>query len=148
MTFGHIGRIIRISHLTINLFLSYHKRFGRIRSQNVFLNCSRAAVYFTHPEFGVREHINIPKFHSLQHYITSIRYFGTTNNFNTEMFERLHIDFAKKGWRASNHRDEFPQMTVWVSRQENMKSFDHCLLGTTEAARCVMIFSTIASCTD
>ncbi|KIY62218.1 hypothetical protein CYLTODRAFT_183523 [Cylindrobasidium torrendii FP15055 ss-10] len=80
--------------------------------------------YFTHSEYGVREHINIPKFHSLQHYVTSIRYFGTTNNFNTEMFERLHIDFAKKGWRASNHRDEFPQMTVWISRQENVKSFE------------------------
>jgi hypothetical protein len=71
----------------------------------------------THPT------LNIPKFHSLHHYITSIRFFGATDNYNTEMFERLHIDFAKKGWRASNKRDEFPQMTKWLSRQENVESF-------------------------
>ncbi|KIY60654.1 hypothetical protein CYLTODRAFT_460570 [Cylindrobasidium torrendii FP15055 ss-10] len=70
-----------------------------------------------------RGHFNIPKFHSLVHYVDMIKYFGTTDNFNTEMFERLHIEFAKKGWRASNHRDEFPQMTVWVTRQESVKSF-------------------------
>ncbi|KAF8988516.1 hypothetical protein BDZ89DRAFT_974912 [Hymenopellis radicata] len=52
---------------------------------------------------------------------------GTTNNFNTEMFERLHIDFAKKGWRASNKRDEFPQMTEWILRQENVVSFERYL---------------------
>lgn len=40
------------------------------------------------------------------------------------MFERLHIDFAKDGWRASNQRDEFPQMTQWLSRQEKIASFD------------------------
>jgi hypothetical protein len=72
----------------------------------------------------VREHMNIPKLHSLLHYVQSIRFFGTTDNYNTEMFERFHIDFAKKGWRASNKRDEFPQMTRWLSRQENVQSFD------------------------
>ncbi|KAJ3816175.1 hypothetical protein F5880DRAFT_1494547, partial [Lentinula raphanica] len=45
-------------------------------------------------------------------------------NYNTEMFERLHIDFAKKGWRASNKREEFPQMTKWLARQENVQTFN------------------------
>jgi len=72
----------------------------------------------------VREDFNIPKFHSLLHYIESIENFGTTDNYNTEMFERLHIDFAKHGWRASNQRDEFPQMIRWLSRQENIMSFE------------------------
>ncbi|KAJ6473474.1 hypothetical protein DFH09DRAFT_953608 [Mycena vulgaris] len=71
----------------------------------------------------VREHFNIPKFHSLLHYVDSIQYFGTTDNYNTEMFERLHIDFAKNGWRASNRRDEFPQMITWLGRQEKISSF-------------------------
>ena len=65
----------------------------------------------------VRQDFNIPKFLSLLHYIESIENFGTTNNYNSEMFERLHIDFAKQGWRASNQRDEFPQMIRWLSRQ-------------------------------
>ena len=73
---------------------------------------------------GAREDFNIPKFHSLLHYIDSIRWLGTTDNYNTEMFERLHIDFAKEGWRASNKRDHFPQMVKWLSRQEKVASFD------------------------
>ncbi|KAJ3512046.1 hypothetical protein NMY22_g15452 [Coprinellus aureogranulatus] len=64
--------------------------------------------------------LNIPKLHSLIHYVESIQFFGTTDNYNTEMFERLHIDFAKEGWRATNQRDEFPQMIRWLSRQEKM----------------------------
>ena len=39
------------------------------------------------------------------------------------MFERLHIDFAKQGWQASNKRDEFPQMISWLSCQEKFNSF-------------------------
>lgn len=69
---------------------------------------------------GCRDHLNLPKLHSLQHYVESIELFGTTDNYNTEMFERLHIDFAKYGWRATNQRDEFPQMIRWLSRQEKM----------------------------
>ncbi|KAI1785454.1 hypothetical protein LXA43DRAFT_976229 [Ganoderma leucocontextum] len=73
---------------------------------------------------GIREDLNIPKFHSLLHYLDSIKMLGTTDNYNTEMFERLHIDFAKAGWRASNQRNEFPQMINWLSRQEKMWQFE------------------------
>ncbi|KAJ3730737.1 hypothetical protein C8R42DRAFT_693257 [Lentinula raphanica] len=70
--------------------------------------------YFIDKE--AREHFNIPKFHSLLHYIDSIQWIGATDNSNTGAFERLHIDFAKEGWRASNKRDHFPQMIAfsWV----------------------------------
>ncbi|KDQ48937.1 hypothetical protein JAAARDRAFT_107818, partial [Jaapia argillacea MUCL 33604] len=67
---------------------------------------------------------NIPKFHSLLHYITAIRNFGTTNNYNTEMFECLHINLAKDAWRSTNHKDERPQMVKWVTHQEKVSSFD------------------------
>ncbi|KAE9390508.1 hypothetical protein BT96DRAFT_959768 [Gymnopus androsaceus JB14] len=73
-------------------------------------------AYFKEKE--VRDHFNIPKFHSLLHYIPSIKLKGTTDNGNTEAFEHLHITFAKDGWRASNKRDAFPQMITWLSRQE------------------------------
>jgi hypothetical protein len=75
-------------------------------------------------KLGVREDFNIPKFHSLLHYITSIKLFGTTDNYNTELFERLHIDFAKEGWRASNRKGEFPQMINWLSRHEKIAAFE------------------------
>lgn len=73
---------------------------------------------------GVRRDFNIPKFHSLLHYIPSIESQGTTDNVNTEMFEHLHITFAKDGWRASNKRNAFPQMINWLSRQEKVASYD------------------------
>ncbi|KAH9075024.1 hypothetical protein EDB83DRAFT_2515877 [Lactarius deliciosus] len=67
-------------------------------------------------DLGVREHFNIPKFHSLMHYSTSIALFGTTDNYNTEQTERLHIDFTKDAYRATNHKGEYPQMTTWLER--------------------------------
>jgi hypothetical protein len=73
---------------------------------------------------GVRSDFNIPKFHSLLHYVNAIKLFCTTDNYNTELFKRLHIDFSKSGWRASNHRDEFPQMIRWLSRREKIASFE------------------------
>ncbi|KAJ3486723.1 hypothetical protein NLJ89_g11786 [Agrocybe chaxingu] len=78
-------------------------------------------------DLGIRKDLNIPKFHSLLHYVKSIKMFGTTDNYNTEAFERFHIDFAKEGWRSSNKRDEFPQMITWLSRQEKVSLFDNYL---------------------
>ncbi|KAG1844153.1 hypothetical protein F4604DRAFT_1884476 [Suillus subluteus] len=74
-------------------------------------------------DLGIRNHFNIPKFHSMLHYEECIRNFGTTDNYNTEMFERFHIDYAKEAWRASNFRNELPQMTQWLSRQEKIVMF-------------------------
>ncbi|KIY61072.1 hypothetical protein CYLTODRAFT_363355 [Cylindrobasidium torrendii FP15055 ss-10] len=78
-------------------------------------------------QVGVRTDFDLPKLHSLEHYAEMITFFGTTNNYNTEMFERMHIDFSKKGWRASNKRDEFTQMTTWVTRRENVHHFERYL---------------------
>ncbi|KAI9450477.1 hypothetical protein BJY52DRAFT_1125915 [Lactarius psammicola] len=69
-------------------------------------------------DIGAREHFNIPKFHSLLHYSRSITLFGTADNYNTEQAKRLHIDFTKNAYRATNHKDEYPQMTTWLERQE------------------------------
>ncbi|KAJ7841895.1 hypothetical protein B0H14DRAFT_3693209 [Mycena olivaceomarginata] len=63
-------------------------------------------------------HFNIPKFHSLQHYVDGIRRLGSADGYNTESPERLHIDFAKKAYRASNRRDYTEQMALWLQRQE------------------------------
>ena len=72
---------------------------------------------------GIRDHFNIPKFHSLLHYVECIKLYGTTDNYNTEAFERLHIDLAKEGWRASNTRNVLLQMTKWLERQEKIEMF-------------------------
>ena len=71
-------------------------------------------------ELGIREDFNLPKLHSLVHYVESIKLFGTTDNYNTEYTERLHIDLAKDAYRATNHRNEYAQMTIWLERKEKI----------------------------
>ncbi|KAI0048603.1 hypothetical protein FA95DRAFT_1490591 [Auriscalpium vulgare] len=71
-------------------------------------------------DLGIREHFDIPKLHGLLHYVDSIKLFGTTDNYNTEATERLHIDYAKDAYRSTNHKDAFPQMTKWLVRRERI----------------------------
>ena len=49
-------------------------------------------------ELEIRKHFNISKIHNIKHYIDSIRSRGTTDGFNSEASERLHIDLAKLGY--------------------------------------------------
>ncbi|KAG2340375.1 hypothetical protein BDR05DRAFT_890009 [Suillus weaverae] len=71
-------------------------------------------------DLGIRNNFNLPKLHSGCHYSTMIRTFGTTDNHNMEYTERLHIDLAKDAYRATNHKDEFAQMTKWLERKEKI----------------------------
>nr|GAT45202.1 predicted protein [Mycena chlorophos] len=71
-------------------------------------------------QLGIREDFNLPKLHSWRHYPFAISWIGTTDNYNTEYTERLHIDLAKEAFRSTNFKDEFSQMTVWLERREKM----------------------------
>ncbi|KAG1738098.1 uncharacterized protein EDB91DRAFT_1082859 [Suillus paluster] len=71
-------------------------------------------------DLGIRSSFNLPKLHSFRHYLTMIRMFGTMDNYNTEYTEHLHIDLAKDAYRATNHKDEYMQMTLWLERREKM----------------------------
>ena len=72
-------------------------------------------------DLGTREAFNFPKLHSMLHYTSSIVLFGTTDNYNTEQTERLHIDFTKDAYRSTNRKNEFMQMTTWVERRERVQ---------------------------
>ncbi|KZV98523.1 hypothetical protein EXIGLDRAFT_832092 [Exidia glandulosa HHB12029] len=79
---------------------------------------------------GAAESLDLPKLHSLVHYTASIRLFGVTGGYNTEQTEReqterLHIDLAKRGYEASNHREQdiLPFMCSWLERREKMFRF-------------------------
>ncbi|KAJ3859650.1 hypothetical protein EV359DRAFT_50531 [Lentinula novae-zelandiae] len=78
-------------------------------------------------DLNVRQHFNIPKVHFMCHYVRAIKLFGTCDNYNTETTERLHIDFAKDAYRASNRKDEYTQMTKWLERQEKIHYHSHYL---------------------
>lgn len=67
---------------------------------------------------NIREHFNIPKLHSMQHYLAAIQRKGALDGFNTELSERLHIDYAKRAYRSGNRRDYIANMTTWLRRQD------------------------------
>ncbi|EPS94098.1 hypothetical protein FOMPIDRAFT_1134931 [Fomitopsis schrenkii] len=125
-----VGRIPHDLMLTFRALLDfiYISQYPTHDDQTLKYLEDALEVYHKHKHIlktlGIRDHLNIPKFHSLVHYADSIRSLGTTDNYNTEMFERLHIDCAKKAWRASNHRNERPQMTKWLERREKIAMFE------------------------
>lgn len=94
------------------------------------------ATFHTHKSIflksNIRSHFNIPKLHAISHYTDAIRQFGSPDGYNTESPERLHIDMAKRGYRASNRKEYFSQMAKWLTRQEavDMCQIRHfCLKG-------------------
>ena len=74
-------------------------------------------------DLGIHDSFNIPKLHACFHYAHSIRLFGSTDNYNTQHTERLHIDLVKTAYHATNTRDELPQMTTWLEQQEQVYQF-------------------------
>ncbi|KZP07594.1 hypothetical protein FIBSPDRAFT_901912 [Athelia psychrophila] len=59
----------------------------------------------------------------MSHYIASIMARGSADGFSTESPERLHIDFAKSAYRATNKKNYIKQMTKWLTRQESCYRF-------------------------
>ena len=70
---------------------------------------------------GIREHFNIPKIHQMMHYVEAICSHSTADGYNTEVSERLHIDYAKEGYHTSNKKDYVKQMTIWLGWQEAVR---------------------------
>ena len=69
-------------------------------------------------ELGIRDHFNVPKIHSLVHYISSIRALSSADGYNMEYAECQHIDYAKDAYRASKKCDYIEQMALWLQHQE------------------------------
>jgi hypothetical protein len=79
-------------------------------------------------DLGIRAHFNIPKLHFANHYRLFIELFGTTDNYNTEYTEQLHINLAKDAYRSTNYKDEYPQMTLWLECCEKVLRHDKYIL--------------------
>ncbi|KAF8505172.1 hypothetical protein JB92DRAFT_3084154 [Gautieria morchelliformis] len=57
---------------------------------------------------------------TLQRLQDALERFHNDKQFNTELPERLHIDFAKMAYCASSRHDYTIQMTQWITRQEKV----------------------------
>ncbi|KAG1884825.1 uncharacterized protein F5891DRAFT_936922, partial [Suillus fuscotomentosus] len=93
-------------------------------SETLFLLDKAHALFHDNKEISIdlriRTNFNLPKLHSGCHYLTMIRTFGMTDNYNTEYTKQLHIDLAKYAYHATNHKDEFIQMTKWLEQKEKI----------------------------
>ena len=65
-------------------------------------------------DLGIYNDFYILKLHFLDHYIMYIELYGMVDNCNTEYTECLHIDLTKDTWDATNGKDMFPQMIIWL----------------------------------
>jgi hypothetical protein len=74
-------------------------------------------------ELDVCTQFNLLKLHSLSHYVSSIELYGATDNYNTEQSEWLHIDLAKDAYHATNHKEEYSQMTKWLECHEKLQQY-------------------------
>ncbi|KAK7689551.1 hypothetical protein QCA50_007343 [Cerrena zonata] len=71
-------------------------------------------------DLGARFDFLINKLHYALHYRLMIERLGTTDNYNTEHTEQLHIPFAKTAYSFTNSKNEYSQMTLWVERKEKV----------------------------
>ncbi|KAJ7576496.1 hypothetical protein C8J56DRAFT_1007498 [Mycena floridula] len=122
-------KIVTAVHAILDFIFYAHFEFHTDKSL-VALQNSWATFHNNKDVFvdlEVRKHFNIPKFHSMCHYPSSIRSRGTNDGFNTEGTERLHIDLCKVGYSKSNRKGYTQQMTTWLTRQEAVDKFSRYL---------------------
>ncbi|KAJ7639463.1 hypothetical protein FB45DRAFT_1134946 [Roridomyces roridus] len=78
-------------------------------------------------ELGVREDISLPRQHSLLHYESSIRLFGSPNGLCSSITESKHIKAVKEPWRRSNRYNALKQMLVTLTRLDKLASLKSLL---------------------
>ncbi|KAG1861617.1 hypothetical protein F4604DRAFT_1882423 [Suillus subluteus] len=109
-----LGCIVDAPGAPAGVIRATHALDGFHANKDVFINLS------AHNS----EDFNFTKLHLLEHYADSIRRFGTTDNYNTEATEWLHIDYTKDVYRATNKKEILQQMTRWLEQHESMAAFD------------------------
>jgi hypothetical protein len=116
-----------ISATSALLELTYLMRYQSHNDDS--LNTMQAAIDCFHAnkevfmELGIREDFNFQKMHAIQHFIDSIRLFGSADGYSTEISEWLHIDLAKNAYQATNQRNHTAQMAAWLHRREKVAYF-------------------------
>ena len=127
--------LIRVVRATLD-FIYYahfesHTTDSLKKLEQSWLDFHNNLQYFVNADIRKnRDDFNIPKLHSMQHYLAAIISRGSADGYSTESPERLHIDFAKSAYRASNKKNYIKQMTKWLSRQEACHRFANFLQWT------------------
>lgn len=69
---------------------------------------------------GVRSSFNLPRQHSLMHFIHMIRAFGAPNGLCSSITESKHIKAVKKPWRRSSRYQALGQMLLTNQRLDKL----------------------------
>ena len=114
------SRVLKVARAAIDFI--YYAQY-QSHTDNTLARMQEALdIFHLHKDVFVElrpgDDFNIPKLHSMLHYIDSIRSLGSADGYNTESPERHHIDYAKEAYRASNGVDYVAQMTKWLQRRE------------------------------
>ncbi|KAJ6626449.1 hypothetical protein B0H10DRAFT_1781150, partial [Mycena sp. CBHHK59/15] len=94
--------------------------------QDALERCHKNKEIFV--DLGIHADFNFPKLHNLRHYPLTIKLLGSTDNYNTEYTEQLHIDLAKDAYQATNRKDKYTQMTLWLERKEKILRHEKFIL--------------------
>ncbi|KAG8769490.1 hypothetical protein FRC12_004934 [Ceratobasidium sp. 428] len=84
-------------------------------AKDVFIKRTKRKSKLVKNEKGFNK---IAKLHMLTHYTYLIRQLGAPEGYNTEITERLHIDFVKKPWATTNHVNPTQQMIAHLENRE------------------------------
>ena len=88
-------RVIRAAHGVID-FISYAWLEAHNKETLEKMDKAWSAFHENKQIFQdleIRDDFNIPKIHSMIHYMSAIKSHGTLDGYNTESPERLHIEF-------------------------------------------------------
>lgn len=64
---------------------------------------------------------NLVKIHAMRHFSDAIRRSGSPFEYNTNMYEHLHINLMKSAYRSSNRRDSTGQILKHNSRLQSYR---------------------------
>lgn len=106
--------ILTIIQALINFIYYAQLQLHTSKTHNALDSCLK--IFQAHKDLlidlEICQHFNIPKLHSILHYINAIQLLGSTDSYNTKLPEHLHIEYAKEGYHASNRWDYLEQMAV------------------------------------
>lgn len=69
---------------------------------------------------GVRDGFNLPRQHSLVHYVKLIRAYGAPDGLCSSITENKHIKAVKEPWRRSNRFEALIQMLITNQRLDKL----------------------------
>ena len=84
-------------------------------------------------DLDICEQFNLPKLHACLHYIASIKLFGTTDNYDTQYMEWLHIDLAKRLAEQQTWRMSSRKWPLGLSDVKKLHVMRNTLTGTSKA---------------